>query len=375
MAEKEATLQTKPTSSSEIPFPVYGDRSAHPNESDDIVTNYLNGWSLHVVTIALCLALFLASLEVSIVATSLIAITDDLQGFSESSWIVTSYMLTYTGFLIIWAKLSDIFGRKLFIIASVCLFVIFSGACGAAQTITQLIIFRALQGIGGAGTYSMAFVIFFELVPPEKFASIFFTGAPFTVAIIQIPQRFQAVNNMSALGAGVRLLPFAIPCAIGSALTAAVAGRAKIPPIYLMLGGSAIQVVGFALLSTAPETTHISSAQYGYEAIAGFAVGITVAMSAVIQFRTMGGAIGLAIVTTVINSYLRNRLAGLLPPDQIAALLQSTDALGTLPPALAETVRGIFARGYNLQLRIMIGFSAAQIPVTFLMWQRKQIVV
>ena len=80
---------------------------------------------------------------------------------------------------------------------------------------------------------------------------------------------------MSALGAGVRLLPFAIPCAIGSALTAAVAGRAKIPPIYLMLGGSAIQVVGFALLSTAPETTHISSAQYGYEAIAGFAVGIS----------------------------------------------------------------------------------------------------
>ena len=102
---------------------------------------------------------------------------------------------------------------------------------------------------------------------------------------------------------------------------------------------------------------------------------LAVAMSAVIQFRTMGGAIGLAIVTTVINSYLRNRLAGLLPPDQIAAVLQSTDALGTLPPALAETVRGIFARGYNLQLRIMIGFSAAQIPVTFLMWQRKQIVV
>lgn len=52
MAEKEATLQTKPTSSSEIAFPAYGDRSAHPDESDDIVTNYLNGWSLHLVTIA-----------------------------------------------------------------------------------------------------------------------------------------------------------------------------------------------------------------------------------------------------------------------------------------------------------------------------------
>ena len=92
-----------------------------------------------------------------------------------------------------------------------------------------------------------------------------------------------------------------------------------------------------------------------------------------IQFRTMGGAIGLAIVTTVINGYIRNRLAGVLPPDQISALLQTTETLTALPPALAETVKSIFAKGYNLQLQVMIGFSAAQIPVTFLMWQRKQI--
>lgn len=556
MAEKEQASSTEPTPSSETAPPAVGDRPVHPNESDEIVTNYLKGWSLHVVTIALCLAHFLSSLEVSIVATSLVAITDDLRGFSESSWIVTAYLLTYTGFLIIWAKLSDIFGRKLLVIASLCLFVIFSGACGAAQSITQLIIFRALQGIGGAGTYSLVVVIFFELVPPEKFApytsmvsvvlaisvllgpllggainnyttwrwvfllnvpagvvaiillliaiptnfprhglppssykpltlrqsfsktqfnrvdflgttlllsatillvsaleeagtqykwrsvfvivvllmsglswiaflawswkitraatarepifpwrfmqsrvriglivSIFLTGGPFTVAVIQIPQRFQTVNNMSPLGAGIRLLPFALLCAIGSVVTASVAGKAKVPPIYLMLGGSIIQIVGFALLSTAPETTSISNAQYGYEAIAGFAVGInlcclivmtpftvekrdkSVAMSAMIQFRNMGGAIGLAIVTTVINSYIRNRLAEILPPDQIGALLQTTDAFAALSPALAEVVKSVFARGYTLQLRIMIGFSAAQVPVTFLMWQKKQIIV
>lgn len=80
---------------------------------------------------------------------------------------------------------------------------------------------------------------------------------------------------MSPLGAGIRLLPFAVTCAIGSVGTAGVASKAKIPPIYLMLGGSAIQVVGFALLSTAPDTTRVSKAQYGYEAIAGFAVGIS----------------------------------------------------------------------------------------------------
>lgn len=98
-------------------------------------------------------------------------------------------------------------------------------------------------------------------------------------------------------------------------------------------------------------------------------------MSAMIQFRTMGGAIGLAIVTTVINSYVRNSLAGILPPDRIGALLQTTDAFAALPAALAEDVKNIFARGYNLQLKIMIGFSAAQIPVTFLMWQKQQVIV
>ena len=98
-------------------------------------------------------------------------------------------------------------------------------------------------------------------------------------------------------------------------------------------------------------------------------------MSAMIQFRTMGGAIGLAIVTTVINGYIRNHLKGILPPDQIGSLLQTTEAFTALPPAVAETVKSVFARGYNLQMQIMIGFSAVQIPVTFIMWQRPQILV
>ena len=117
MAEKKETLAIDPTPSFETASPAHEDQSAHPNQSDNVVTNYLQGWSLHVVTIAyatlgngrkrwlnytrLCLAHFLASLEVSIVATSLVAITDDLQNFGESSWIVTAYMLTYTGTVIL----------------------------------------------------------------------------------------------------------------------------------------------------------------------------------------------------------------------------------------------------------------------------------
>ena len=111
---------------------------------------------------------------------------------------------------------------------------------------------------------------------------MFLTGAPFTVAVIQIPLRFQSVNGLSPLQAGIRLLPFALLSPIGSGVAAGVVGKTKVPPVYVMLSGSAIQIVGFTLLSISPTTTGVSNAQYGYEAIAGFAVGINIACLIVI---------------------------------------------------------------------------------------------
>ena len=106
---------------------------------------------------------------------------------------------------------------------------------------------------------------------------MFLTGAPFTVAVIQIPLKFQAVYGLSSLGAGIRLLPFAIASPIGSGVAAGLASRAKLPPVYIMLGGSAIQIVGFTLLSVSPTTGGVNRAEYAYEAIAGFSVGVNLA--------------------------------------------------------------------------------------------------
>ncbi|CAD6590517.1 MAG: hypothetical protein ASARMPRED_004843 [Alectoria sarmentosa] len=176
-------------------------------------------------------------------------------------------------------------------------------------------------------------------------------------------------------------------------MAAGFAGKAKMPPIYIILAGSVIQTIGFALLGTSNGSQIINKAQYGYEAIAGFGVGInlasmavmtpftveerdkSVALSALIQFRTMGGAIGLAIVTTVMNNYVKSHLANYLSQDQIGNLLRTTEAFPTLPPDLADTVKRIFEDGYNLQMRVVVGFSAAQIPAALLMWQKKQVVV
>ena len=119
----------------------------------------------------MCLNLFLSSLEVSIVSTALVSIANKLNNFEESSWIVASYLLTYTGesgptplflfsmckdvrsignrrtrelmvecvgFIIVWSKISDIWGRKSCLTAAMLIFIIFSAACGASQTSAQL---------------------------------------------------------------------------------------------------------------------------------------------------------------------------------------------------------------------------------------------
>lgn len=103
------------------------------------------------------------------------------------------------------------------------------------------------------------------------------TGGPFTVCVIQIPQRFQSVNGLSPLSAGIRLLPFAIASPIGSVLAPTICKKAKVPPIYLCLVGSALQVIGCALLSTIPNHASIFHGQYGYQVIAGIGVGISLA--------------------------------------------------------------------------------------------------
>lgn len=86
----------------------------------------------------LCVGIFLVNLEISIVSTSLVSITNDLKHFSQTSWIVTAYLLTYASFMIILAKLSDVLGRKTVLLFSLVVFTVFSGGCAASQTMIQL---------------------------------------------------------------------------------------------------------------------------------------------------------------------------------------------------------------------------------------------
>jgi hypothetical protein len=95
--------------------------------------------------------------------------------------------------------------------------------------------------------------------------------------MIQIPLRFQIINGLSPLQAGIRLLPFAVLLPVGSVFAAGIAGKAKVPPLYLFIAASILQIIGFALLSTSPTDGHLNPAQYGYQVICGFAIGSVLA--------------------------------------------------------------------------------------------------
>lgn len=91
--------------------------------------------------------------------------------------------------------------------------------------------------------------------------------------MIQIPLRSQAIDSLSPLRAGISLLPFVFATALGAGVTAAVIGKLKIPPFFVFVVGFVVQAVGFALLSTLPSAHTVRTGQYGFEVLAGFAIG------------------------------------------------------------------------------------------------------
>ncbi|HEY7360216.1 MAG TPA: MDR family MFS transporter, partial [Streptosporangiaceae bacterium] len=116
---------------------------------------------------ALLLGMLLAALDQTIVATALPTIAGDLHGLSHLSWVVTAYLLASTVSTPLWGKLGDLYGRKVFFEASIVIFLAGSALCGLAHSILVLIVFRAVQGIGGGGLLTGAQTIVADVVPPR----------------------------------------------------------------------------------------------------------------------------------------------------------------------------------------------------------------
>ncbi len=126
------------------------------------------GWALATVVAGLLLTLALSALDATIVGTALPTIVGTLHGFEQYSWVVTAYLLTSTTVVPIVGKLSDQFGRKGFLLTGIALFLLGSALAGTSQTMTQLILFRGLQGLGAGFMLTLAFTLVADLFPPAE---------------------------------------------------------------------------------------------------------------------------------------------------------------------------------------------------------------
>ncbi|MFC7906146.1 MDR family MFS transporter [Streptomyces nigra] len=117
---------------------------------------------------ALLLGMLLAALDQTIVSTALPTIVSDLGGLEHLSWVVTAYLLASTAATPLWGKLGDQYGRKRLYQIAIVIFLVGSALCGMAQDMTQLIAFRALQGLGGGGLIVLSMAIVGDIVPPRE---------------------------------------------------------------------------------------------------------------------------------------------------------------------------------------------------------------
>jgi EmrB/QacA subfamily drug resistance transporter len=123
---------------------------------------------VRVIFAALLLVLLLASLDQTIVSTALPTIVGDLGGIAHLSWVVTAYLLASTVAGPLYGKLGDLYGRKTLLQAAIVLFLIGSALCGISQSMTELIAFRALQGLGGGGLMVTTIAVVGDIIPPRE---------------------------------------------------------------------------------------------------------------------------------------------------------------------------------------------------------------
>jgi EmrB/QacA subfamily drug resistance transporter len=153
-----------------------------------IAPQVLSPRQVRVTIGGLLLVLLLAALDSTIVATALPTIVGEMGGLTHLSWVVTAYLLAQTVVTPLYGKLGDLYGRKKVVQVAIVIFLIGSALCGLAQSLTQLIVFRAVQGLGGGGLMVTTQAVVGDIVPARdrgRYQGIF--GAVFGLSSIAGP--------------------------------------------------------------------------------------------------------------------------------------------------------------------------------------------
>ena len=141
------------------------ERAANPSQP---VGGGLSHRQILTILVGLLMGMFLAALDQTIMSTAMRTIADDLHGFSLQAWATTAFLITSTISTPLYGKLSDLYGRKAFMLFAIGVFIVGSALCGLSRSMYELAAFRGIQGIGAGGLFSLALAIIGDIVPPRE---------------------------------------------------------------------------------------------------------------------------------------------------------------------------------------------------------------
>jgi EmrB/QacA subfamily drug resistance transporter len=145
--------------------PAHGGFSA---PTPDAETGAYSHRQIMVILSGLMLGMFLAALDQTVVSTSIYKIGQSLHGLTAQAWVTTAFLITSTIATPLYGKLSDMYGRKPFFLAAIAIFIVGSAACSFATSMYMLAGFRAFQGLGAGGLFTLALAIIGDIIPPRQ---------------------------------------------------------------------------------------------------------------------------------------------------------------------------------------------------------------
>ena len=376
-----------------------------PDPSADAQPQDFSPLERRVTLVALMIVFLLSALDQTIVATAMPRIVAQLSGLDLYPWVTTAYLLASTVMVPIYGKLSDIFGRKPILVIGIVLFMIGSVLCGLSGEfgdlpligggMPQLIVFRAIQGLGGAGLITSAFAVIADLYPPRErakmgglFGSVFglasvvgpliggfFTDLPTAhfagleiagwrwvfyinlplaglalfMVLIEMPRLTHRIGGrIDFAGAGLLLTTF-VPLLLALSW-GGTAGWAS-PPILALLGGSAISLVAFLLVEARVDNPIVSLDLFRNRTFA------TANLSAFLMFMAFMGMVSFLPLYMQLGLGLSATTSGLAMTPLTVGLIA------------ASTVSGFVVNRLGRYKEVMVGGAAATALAAFLLSQ------